>query len=509
MLGKKLKIMYICLALIFIVACSLGAFAKDTKQEVVIAFGQDIITFDMHNYRGGQDIIAGNLVYETLVSFDKDNNIVPKLATSWEQIDPLTWKFYLRKGVKFHDGTPFTGEAVKFSIKRCTEGGGGSYTGFIDEVEVVDDYTVILHLKNEFGPALNNLTDVVGAMMNPKFVEEKGKDIVQYACGTGPFKLEEYIPGTRAVFVKNEDYWDKPAKLDRVEFRTIPEESTRVMALMSGEVDIAENPPPHEIANINKDKNLYVYVSPKYRTLYLSFNLEDKNVGGEENKALREAISYAINPQEIIDYLLEGLALPLDKGFIPEGIIKDAFDPSLVRKPDVEKAKQILKEAGIEPGRTVEFWVTRGRYLLDTATGEVIQDQLSKVGINADISVMEMGPMINAMKNLEHQMYQLAWGWTTGDPYQVFYQLFHSSSVWDLSAFKDENLDKLIEEAGTTVDWNKRMELLNKAYKILYDDVSLIPILQYKNIYAANKKVKGFFASPIELPFFVDVYIEE
>jgi len=509
MLSKKFKIMFFCLVLIFLVTFGLGIFAQDNKQELVVAFGQDIVTFDMHNYRGGQDIIAGNLVYETLVTFDKDNNIVPELATSWEQIDPLTWKFYLRKGVKFHDGTTFTAEAVKFSIKRCSEGGGASYTGFVDNVEIIDDYTVILHLKNKFGPVLNNLTDIVGSMMNPKFVEEKGKDITQYACGTGPFKLEEYIPGTRAVFVKNEAYWGKPAKLDRVEFRTIPEESTRVMALRSGEVDLIENPPPHELAAIEKNKNLSVYVSPKNRTLYISFNFLDENVGGEKNKALREAIAYALNPQEIVDYVLEGLALPLTKGFIPESITKGAGDPSLIRKPDLEKAKQILKDAGIEPGRNVEFWVTRGRYLMDTATGEVIQEQLSKAGINAEVVVMEMGPMINAMSKHEQQMYQIAWGWTTGDPYQVFYQLFHSKSLWNLSAYINEDLDKLIDVAGVTVDWDKRMEIFNKAYKILYDDVVLVPILQYQNIYASNKKVKGFFASPIELPFFDEVYIEE
>ena len=503
------KIMYIFLFLIIMMIFGLQVFAEDSKQELVAAFGQDIVTFDMHNYRGSQDIIAGNLVYETLVSTDKEDNTIPKLAASWEQIDSLTWKFYLRDDVKFHDGTPFNADVVKFSIKRCAEGGGGSYAGFVKEVEIVDDYTVLLHLNNEFGNVLGNLSEPIVGMMNPKFVEEKGADITQFANGTGPFILEEYIPGTGAVFVKNEEYWGEPAKLDKVEFRTIPEEGTRIMALRSGEVDIIENPPPHELASIEKDKNLYVYVSPKNRTLFVSFNFEDENVGGEENRALREAIAYAINPQEIVDYVLEGLALPLDKGFIPESISRGANDLSLVRKPDLEKAKQILKEAGIEPGRKVEFWVTRGRYLLDTATGEVIQEQLSKAGIDAEVVVMEMGPMINAMSKHEQEMYQIAWGWATGDAHQVFHQLFNSESRWNLSAYKNEKFDQINEKASITVDWNERMALYNSAYKILFDDVVLVPILQYKNIYAANKKVKGFFANPIELALFNEVYIEE
>ena len=508
---KKKRFIRIVLffTLIFVIVFSSGVFAEDTKQELVIAFEQDTVSFDLHNYRSGQDMITGSLVYETLVFFDKDGNIVPKLATSWEQIDPLTWKFYLRKGVKFHDGAPFTAEAVKFSIKRCTEGNGAGFTGFIDEVEVVDDYTVLLHLKNEFGPILNNLTDVVAAMMNPKFVEEQGESISQYASGTGKFKLIEYNRGSGAVFVKNEDYWGEPAKLDRIEFRTIPEDSTRMMALKTGEVDIIIEPSPHEVPSIERDENLSMYVSPKYRTLFISFNMLDENVGGEENKALREAIAYAINPQEIVDYVLEGLALPLDKGFIPEAIIKGKQDPSLIRKPDLEKAKKILKEAGIKPGRTVEFWTTRGRYLRDTETAEVIQSQLAKAGINAKVVVMEMGPYTSAASKHEQEMFQIAWGWTTADPYRTFYEIYFSGSGWNWAGFYNEEMDKLIEEGGVTVDWDKRMEIFNKAYKILYDNVVLVPILQYNNLYAMNKKVKGFFASPVEIVYFDEVYIEE
>jgi peptide/nickel transport system substrate-binding protein len=281
------------------------------------------------------------------------------------------------------------------------------------------------------------------------------------------------------------------------------------MALRSGEVDMIENPPPHELASFEKNENFYVYVSPKNRTLFVSFNMEDKNVGGEQNRAFREAIAYAINPQEIVDYILEGLALVLDKGFIPEAIAKGSNDPSLVRKHDVEKAKQILKEAGIEPGRKVEFWVSRGRYLLDTATGEVIQAQLSKVGIIADVIVMQMGPMVNALSKHEEEMYQMGFGWITGDPHQTLHQLFSSEGVFSFSAFYNEKFDQLLEKASATFDWNEKMELYNKAYKILFDDVVLVPILTYKNIYAANKKVKGFFAGVTEIAFFDEVYIEE
>lgn len=508
MMNSNCKIIYICLMLMFLMIFSLGIFAQEIKQEIVVGFGQDILTFDQHNNRTTQDQIAGNLVYETLVTWDHDNNIIPKLATSWEQIDPLTWKFYLRKGVKFHGGAPFTAEIVKFSINRCSEGSQATYTNFVDEVEIIDDHTVLFHLKYAAGNVLENLSCASAAMMNPKFVEEKGEDIVQFVDGTGPYKLEEYTPGLRSVFVKNEAYWGKPHKLDRIEFRTIPEESTRFMALLSGEIDLIENPPPHEIANIEKNKDLYVYISPKNRTLFLGFNLEDKNVGGDENRALREAIAYAVNPDEIVDYVLEGLGVAAHKGFVPESMAKGLNDPSLVRKHDLEKAKQIIKEAGIEPGRTIQFWATKGRYLKDVDIGEVIQSQISKIGIVAEVTVMESSAFFNALTRHTQEMFQAAWGWHA-NPHHVFYQLFNSESVWNLSAFKDENFDKLLVEASTAVDLNERMDVLNRAYKFLFDDVALIPLLHYTNIYAANKKVKGFYASPEEYAYFDEVYIEE
>jgi len=503
----KKKFRMIALFVLIFMLFSLFGNASEVK-ELKVAFGQEIVTFDMHNYRGTQDEIAGYLVYQTLVTFDKNQNIAPELAISWKQIDSFTWEFKLRKGVKFHDGTPFNAEAVKCSIERCTAGGGEAFTGFIKEVEIIDDYTVIFHLKNEYGPILESLTVVVAAMMNPKFVEEKGENIGQYANGTGPFILKEFSPGIRTVFIKNEAYWGEPAKLEEIEFRAIPEEGTRVMALRSGEVDLIENPSPNDIPSLKRDKNLYVYVSPKGRTLFVGFNLKDENVGTEKNKALREAIAYAIDKKNIVDFVLEGLGVQADTGFIPQSISKGFHDPNLVREMNIEKAKAILKDAGIEEGREIEFTVTRGRYLKDTAIAEVIQAQISKIGLKAKIEVMEFGPFTSYLSKFQGEMFQLAWGWGNGEPQVAMHALFHSEGARNRNAFYSKEFDVLLDKAAATVDFKERMRLYNQAYKIIFDQVAIIPLLHYQNVFAANKKVKGLYADPVEMVHFEEIYIE-
>jgi len=498
--------------LIVIVALSYGfsSFAAE-KQELIIAFGTEIVTFDMHNYRGTMDIIAGRPVYEALVDFGKDHNIVPCLATSWNQIDTLTWDFKLREGVKFHDGTTFNADAVKINFERKKDSGSTASVSFVDEIEIIDDYTIRFHLNKEYGPILNCFALGTAIIVSPSYLENTSKEeIGNHAVGTGPFILQEFSPGIRTVYVKNQDYWGEPAKLDRIEIRAIPEDGTRVMALRSGEVDVIENPSPNDIPSIERDKNLYVYQSPKDRTLFIGFNLTDEIVGGDEekSKAIREAIAFAINKKEIVDYVLEGLGYVADTGFIPQTMSQGFHDPDLERDFDVEKAKAILKEAGIEEGTGIEFTVTRARYLKDTAIAEVIQQQVGNIGLKLKINVMDYGPFVNYVQGLESQMFQQGYGWPAGEPHEVLFDLFHSEGARNRLAFYNEEFDNLIDTAVETVDLKERMGLYNQAYKILFDKVGVIPLLHYQNIFAANNKVKDFYAAPGEQIYFEGIYIE-
>jgi len=482
--------------------------ASNAKHEIVVAFGQDIVTFDTHNYRGTQDIIASAMVYDTLVEMDNKGEIVPALAESWEWVSPNELKFNLRKGVKFHGGEPFNSECVKFSIERNNAGSGTAYSNFVTEVRVIDDYTVIFYMENPYGPALPALSNPIVAMMSPSWVAQIGDKIVEQTNGTGPFILKEFNPGSRAVFEKNADYWGEKAALDRVEFRPIPEVGTRVMALKSKEVDVIENPSPWEVASIEADKDLYLYTSPKMRTLFWGFNLTNDNVGKKENKALREAIAYAIDTNEIAEGVLEGLAMATEGDFFPPAISGGFSDLSYVKKFDLEKAKKIVKDNNLE-GKNVTLWCTRGRYLLDTETAEVIQAQVARAGIKVNIVVMEYGPMMTAVTELKQEMFQLAWGWNSGDASTVFRQIFTSDAKFNGFGTRSAAFDDLVKTGATYPERKDRMKYYNEALKYIIDEeVALVPIVHYMNVYAANKKVQGLYASPTELLLLKYAYMQ-
>ena len=505
----KKKSICIFIFTVILIFCLIISGTAQTKKELKIGFGQNVASLDPHYNTSIQDILASTLIYESLATYDRDRNIVPVLATSWKQIDDLTWEIKLREGVTFHSGNPFNAEAVKFSIERCSKTGpGGGYVGMVDHVEIVDDYTVNLYLKYEFGPIISHLSSGVVGILDPAFVKEKGEDIGQYASGTGAYQLKEYVPGSKVVYVKNDNYWGEPAKIETVEYVIIPEASTRVMALKTGEIDLVENPPPHELPSIEKDENLYVYISPKSRTLFMGFNMNDPNVGGKENQALREAINYAIDRDAIADYVLEGLGSAAHEGIMPTAVTGGLNDPTLVRKHDLEKAKQILKDAGVPPGKTIEFLVTRSRYLLDTEIGEVIQGQISKLGINVDLRPMEYASLAAILKEDKHQMYQVAWGCMTGEPTAPYFQLMSSTSMSNFSNWGDEETDKILDKALATVDWKERMIIYEQLYKKIFEDVAMIPIVLYQNIYAANKQLKNLYASPEELLDVKNFYFE-
>ena len=364
-------------------------------------------------------------------------------------------------------------------------------------------------MEQPFGPALPALSLSAVSILPPSWVSKVGDRIVEQANGTGPFILKEFDPGSKVVFVKNPDYWGKKVALDRIEFRPIPEVGSRVMALKSKEVDVIENPSPWEVSSIEADKDLYMYTSPKLRTLFWGFNLTDGNVGKAENKALREAISYAIDTEEIAEGVFEGLADATEGDFFPPTISGGYSDLSYVKKYDLEKAKQIVKDNNLE-GKSVTVWCTRGRYLLDTETAEVIQAQLAKIGIKAEIVVMEYGPMMTSVTELKHEVFQLAWGWMCGDAATVFRQIFTSDAKFNGFGTSNKVLDDLVTAGAAYPELKDRMKYYNEALKYVIDEeAALIPIVHFKNIYAANKRVQGLYASPFEMLLLKYAYVVE
>ncbi len=253
---------------------SLMAAQKDVLK---MGIGVDVTILDPHNYKATNDLLVARLIFENLVTFDLNMKIVPVLATSWENLDDTTWRFKLRRGVKFHDGTDFNAQIAKINLDRMRAAPRGKpYFGMIESVAVEDNYTIVIKTKRPFAPFIKNLGFPSGGMMSPKAIETYGKEIGRHPVGTGKFKLREWRPKDKLVLVRNDAYWGEKAKLKEFVYRPIPEEGTRAMAFESGEIDVISDPLPHRIAAFKANKNITVTTAPATRMVWIGFNTSDK-----------------------------------------------------------------------------------------------------------------------------------------------------------------------------------------------------------------------------------------
>jgi peptide/nickel transport system substrate-binding protein len=470
-----------------------------------IGMGSEPVAFDPPNYKLTTDLIVTRLIFDGLVAFDNSLNIVPGLATKWLQVDATTWRFELRKGVKFADGSTFGPKDVKASLERAaTKPRGLAFIGFIKQVDIVDESTVDVKTKTPFGPFLRHMATPVAAITSADYLAKSSDDTLQTVpLGSGPFKLSEYVPKQRAVLVRNDGYWGKTAYLDRVVFQLIPDEAARYAALQSGQLDVIESPPPHEAAKIAQSSSLTLVKSPASRDLRLGFNVQDKVLS---NAKLREAITLAVDAKSIVEFVVEGLARYADNGWAPPEVLKT--DPPLRMAYDKERAKKALVEAGYPNGLTLELATSQGRYLRDKEIAEAIQQQLKEVGITANIKVMEFGAYLDYLARHQAQMFILGWGNSTGDAAVASRQNWFSNSAFNYANYSAPRMDQLLDEAEQTTDQAKRQALYQEMQKMLFDGFALKPIYWKLNLFAAQKKVKNFVANPLELVDVSETWID-
>ena len=350
----------------------------EVKTTMIYGVGVDATTMDPHF---ANNTPTGNVIFqvhENLTAFDdpKTMNPVGKLAKDWEVAeDGLTWTFYLREGITFHDGAPFNAEAVKKSFDRILDPALGaprrSNFDMIDRLEVVDEYTVNIITKVPYAALPSLLTCYNAVILSPKAIEEYGDQYSTHASGTGPFKLSEWIPGESMTLVRNDNYWGEKPSIEKLVLKIIPEDATRVMALQTGEVDFISNVPPFEIKNLEAHKDIRVEMHEGFRTIYLGMVLKRPPF---DNILVRQALNYAIDREALINGFLEGaatIAVGPEATSIP-GASSDLFQYTY----NPEKAKQLLAEAGYPNGFEIDFVSPQGRYIMDRQIAEAIQAQL-------------------------------------------------------------------------------------------------------------------------------------
>jgi peptide/nickel transport system substrate-binding protein len=362
-----------------------------TGGTLIFGRGGDSITLDPSQVLDGESAKVCDAIYDTLVQYREDTtDIEPALAETWESsADGLTWTFYLRQGVQFHDGTPFDAGAVVFSLTRPNALSGNFYQEFISRIIALDASTVQIQLKTPYAPFISTLAGTEVSIVSPAAVEHFGENFGNNPVGTGPFKFIQWDRNDKIVLAANEAHWAVKPPLDRLIFRSIPDNSVRLLELQQGNLHAMEFPNPDEIPLIQGDPRLELLMQPSLNVGYLAMNMEKAPF---DNLKVRLAINHAINKTQIVEHLYQGLGIPAKNPIPPtlwsyDDTIEDyAYDPVL--------AKQLLTEVGYPDGFETTLWalpVPRPYIPNGRALAEILQSELRNIGIEAKIVTYDWG----------------------------------------------------------------------------------------------------------------------
>jgi peptide/nickel transport system substrate-binding protein len=439
-----------------------------------------------------------NLIFDDLLSRGNDLNVAPGLAEKWEVTDPRTYVFHIHRGVTFHDGRPLASRDVKWTFDSLLQGKIRSTKAavykYVDHIDAPDEATVIFHLKEPDATLLWNLSD--GAIGIVPY--GSGDEITLHPIGSGPFKFVSAETDREVILERNDQYWDEKAKLARVRFAVVPDETTEALELRKGSGDIAINSlTPDTVLTLAKNPNLTVMNGPGTRLAYLGFNLRDPIL---KDVRVRQAIAYALDRRPMIEYLWRNEAEPA-KSILPTQ--SWAYNGSVpAYEHDPEKAKQLLDAAGYPTGgEGGRFHIT-----MKTSTDAntrlmvaVMQQQLRDVGIALDIRSFEFATFFSDVQHGAFQMYGLRWIGGNEDP-DIFEYAFHSSKFPPNGANRDyysnPRVDALIDQARQEIDPKVRKALYDEVQSILAQDVPYINLWYLDNILVHTNRVRNLDLNP-------------
>ncbi|MBN1381677.1 MAG: ABC transporter substrate-binding protein [Deltaproteobacteria bacterium] len=494
---KKIVLFFAVFYLLTVFIHSPGVMAAD---EIIIGYTSDALTMDPANHRERTTETILRNMYDGLVVRNSRMEVVPQIAESWQQLDTLTYDFILRKGVKFHNGDPLTVEDVKFTFDRIIQEGmidgqtspRKSLLGPLKEVKIIgpDKIRFILEKPWPVFPAFLPWQEVV----SEKFVKQIGSGgMATQVNGTGPFKLVEWMRGTRIVMERFEDYYGGSSDIHPVGkarvtcliWRIIPENASRVAALLSGEVDIINDVPAHSIRQIERNPDTRIMTVNGTRSYFLALNNTRPPFN---NVKVRKALSHAVNVDLIIDKILNGNATRLNGILSP-----DAFghNPNLPAYDyDPSKAKALLVEAGYNKGITVTLDVSSD--LKDIA--QAIAANLADAGIDAKVTVWEMSVISQDWKKpvKTRDMFLTSWGNGSLDPVGIMTPVLRTGGRGNFSGYSNQKVDALIDNAMVEIDRQKRASYYQEAESIINADAPMVFLWLPKEIYGVSARLGGW-----------------
>lgn len=437
------------------------------------------------------------LIFDSLVMIDHQLNIVPHLAKSFENPNPLLYRFLLHEGVKFHDGSPLTAQDIAATLNQIRDPDFGSplIASFknIDEVKVVDPHILEIKLKT---PQPNFLTDLTLIKAIPHKKEAKLKDkFKDYLIGSGPYQFvkKNNLQIVLKVNPNHFKYKIGPSmlQLNRIVFKVIKDDHTRLLKLKTGEIDLVQNALSSDsVAQLASAPSLTLNKSPGLTYSYLGFNLKDPIL---KNKKVRQAIAYGIERGEIIHHLLRDLAAPAKSVLSP----LNSYHEESVKTYDYEpqKAKYLLATSGLRLPIKLEYKTSTDTEAINIA--RLIADQLKKIGIDITIRSYEWGTFFNDIQQGNFQMFSSRWVGVT-DP-DIYYDLFHSSNIppgKNRGYYSNSNVDKWLDRSKMTTDFNERKKLFSQIQKQIAEDLPYVSLWHWNNVAVYSSRLRAYYAHP-------------
>ena len=499
-------------------AATVFAVTPAIGQEIKIGLSAEPSAIDPHYHVYTPNESLRQHIFEALTGFDVNRNIVPILAESWKPVNSTTWEFKLRNNVKFSDGTPFTAQDVIYSLCRVSKvpNSPSSYaisTRHIANAKAGDARTVIIETSSSYALLPNDLAKVgiISAKVNggenvqynkdgceaPSWPATKDFNNGKLAIGTGPYRYGEYVPGSRVVLNRNDQYWGTKPAWAKVTFRPIPSDGPRVAALLSGDVDLIESVPVQDVERVKSNARFTIHTARSARLIYIgldSVSVVNASVTGEtknpfKDKRVREAVSRAIDRPAIVEKIMGRYAVPAWQFVYGNGDTKvnGWYNPA--------KAKELLAQAGYPNGFELTLAGPNDRYVNDEQIVQAVAQMLSAVGIKTKVNVMTSNVFFPRQSKGEFGFRLSAWQAATGEISYPMRALVATpnkekgNGTANYNKYSNPAVDALLEQAVETLDNGQRQQLLQKASDLAIDDIAILPLHYEVSIWAMRKGI--------------------
>ncbi|QGU00368.1 Dipeptide ABC transporter, substrate-binding protein DppA [Candidatus Syntrophocurvum alkaliphilum] len=505
---SKKKVFTTLLLLVFVFSFTLAGCGGEGTGEVddttifTVARSTDADLIDPGYAWAEGDIDPVYHVFDGLLQFKNDDlDVAPALATDWEMSeDGKTWTFYLRDDVKFHDGTDFNADAVVFSFERVLDEdhpyygvvqGGYSYLNYlmgdvITEVRAIDEFTVEIELEQKFAPFITYMAHYSQFIVSPTAVEKYGENFPQNPVGTGPFVFEDWRQGEYIRLAANDNYWGEKPEIDTLIFKVVPETSTRLMELQTGQVDAIKHIDPAQIYAVQNDDNIDLLTVPGANLFMGLINVTKEPL---DDPTFRKALNHAIDMDALVDVIYEGTGTRAINALPPTVF---AFDETAgPYEYDPEKAKQLLADAGYPEGTEIElasFTHARSYISQPVQVAEIIRADLQRIGLDVDINVVEWGTLTEMRQSREFDV--ALYGW-----YDVPYPSNFLRTMMlggNQSGYEPQELVDIADQALATYDEAEQEKLYKELQQEYYEQAPIIPIAHSNYSAAVRSDIEGF-----------------